>query len=256
MATRRELLLEAARKAQLKQTRKTVRKGGPVATRQQEGLTDVGGKRQVPTKPDTSRAKQIAAYKAAHKSQNMGGMIAAAGGDMAKLSGLHNAAYPSGSSLPKKNGATTTKTTTKAKATTESRGRLQMEKAAPPKKKAVTAPAVESRGRLQGGAAKSRSAPKAGTSTAVASRSRLQSSGRGTAALAGPKPRYISRVGPGAGKAGGANIKQLGKTIKAGGKAVVRAKIRSDAAIISGLKKAGQAARKKGRGIRQRGLTF
>ena len=119
MATRRELLLEAARQAEIRQRGKQYRKGGPVATRKQEGL-DAGGKRHVlsgATKPPTGvTAKQIAAYKAAHKSQNMGGMLAAAGGDVSKLKAIHAAAYPSGSSLPKKNGATTTKTTTKTTA--------------------------------------------------------------------------------------------------------------------------------------------
>ena len=200
---------------------------------------------------------QIAAYRKAHKKQDMAGMFAAAGGDPSKLSGLHRAA--------------------KVKATTESRGRLQMEKAAPPKavppkKKAVTAPAVESRGRLQGGAvasrgrlqggaAKSRSAPKAGTSTAEASRRRLQASGRGTAALAGPKPSISAanfgyRLGPGAGKAVGVNIKQLGKTIQAGGKAYRSAMDRSDKAIIAGTKKALKATKKWGRRKAVEGFTF
>ena len=126
MATRRELLLEAARQAEIRQRGKQYRKGGPVATRKQEGL-DAGGKRHVlsgATKPPTGvTAKQIAAYKAARGGPkgsgargSMAGMLAAAGGDVSKLKAIHAAAYPSGSSLPKKNGATTTKTTTKTTA--------------------------------------------------------------------------------------------------------------------------------------------
>lgn len=122
MATRRELLLEAARQAEIRQRGKQYRKGGPVPTRQQEGL-DAGGKRQVPTKPDTSRASLLArqskAYSAAHKRNDMSGMLAAVGGDVSKLKAVHARVYPSGSSLPKKNGATITKTTTKRTAATK-----------------------------------------------------------------------------------------------------------------------------------------
>ena len=50
-------------------------------------------------KDKTSRAastlsKQAAAYKKARENKNMSGMIAAAGGDMAKLKAIHAAAYP------------------------------------------------------------------------------------------------------------------------------------------------------------------
>jgi hypothetical protein len=67
-------------------------------------------------------AKQAAAYKKARAGGSgsmsaMQGMLAAAGGDVSKLKAIHAAAYPSGSSLPKKNGATTTKTGTKTTGT-------------------------------------------------------------------------------------------------------------------------------------------
>ena len=69
-------------------------------------------------------AKQAAAYKAAHRRNDMAGMISAAGGNMAKLKSIHAAAYPSGSSLPKKNGATTTKPVTKNTGTMKGRSHL------------------------------------------------------------------------------------------------------------------------------------
>ena len=69
-------------------------------------------------------AKQAAAYKAAHRRNDMSGMISAAGGNMAKLKSIHAAAYPSGSSLPKKNGATTTKPGTKTTGTMKGRSHL------------------------------------------------------------------------------------------------------------------------------------
>ena len=121
--TTRAELLEAARRAALKQTGKTYRFPERVKrtpTEQQEGVGGMstrqataygifrGGKPQVPGKP-TGLAKQAAAYKAAHKRNDMSGMLAAVGGDVSKLKAVHARVYPGGSSLAK-TGKTTTKT--------------------------------------------------------------------------------------------------------------------------------------------------
>ena len=60
---------------------------------------------------------QITAYKKAHKNQNMSGMLQAAGGKMANLSGIHKAAYPKAKAAaprPTTRGVTTKKTGTMA----------------------------------------------------------------------------------------------------------------------------------------------
>ena len=121
--TRRQQLLEKARKAQAKQT------GGhsrpvPATTKQETGSYygtkgssgRVSGKvmpahttqKEKAASAASKLAKQAATYKAAHRRNDMAGMISAAGGNMAKLKSIHAAAYPSGSSLPKKNGAAKT----------------------------------------------------------------------------------------------------------------------------------------------------
>jgi len=133
--TRRQQLLEKARKAQIKQTSGYARPA-PATTKQETGsyYGTTGSRGRVSGKVMPAHttqkekaasvaskfAKQVAAYKKAHSKGGVGamsGMIAAAKGDMAKLSDLHKAAYPSGSSLPKKNGATTTKPGTKTTGT-------------------------------------------------------------------------------------------------------------------------------------------
>jgi hypothetical protein len=137
--TRRQQLLEKARKAQAKQT------GGhsrpvPATTKQETGSYygtkgssgRVSGKvmpahttqKEKAASAASKLAKQTAAYKAAHRRNDMSGMISAAGGNMAKLKSIHAAAYPSGSSLPKKNGATTTKPVTKKTGTMKGRSHL------------------------------------------------------------------------------------------------------------------------------------
>ena len=137
--TRRQQLLEKARKAQIKQTSGYARPA-PATTKQETGSYygttgsrgRVSGKvmpahttqKEKAASVASKLAKQAAAYKVAHRRNAMAGMISAAGGNMAKLKSIHAAAYPSGSSLPKKNGATTTKPGTKTTGTMQGRSHM------------------------------------------------------------------------------------------------------------------------------------
>jgi len=174
---------------------------------------------------------QIKAYKKAHKNQNMSGMLQAAGGKMANLSGLHSAAYPKSKAAAPRPSASYRGQTTKKTGTMAGRGQMATVGRATKSK----APKPTTSGTRATGA------PKPATSVyrGGASRGRLQATGR-----TGTAKTTTSRAGISRSMAPGAAIRKMGSGIKKADKAYGKAIERSDRAIIGGVKRAGKSLKR------------